>query len=153
MLILQPFHAWSLALNRRVKKREKIKQNLKILLCYWSKFFWFFFMHWHDEKKTFKRATSLVADVLKTFKGMTLMQNNDLIKNCGFGQQSWLKNIPFRRCQLADCIVHSGLNFENLKYPGVEMCSEAHSTYFYQLTCQICKIEATFSIACLIDTS
>ena len=83
-------------------------------------------------KRDFKTKTSLVADVFKTFKGMTLMQNNDLIKNCGFGQQNWLKNINLRRCQLADCILHSGLNFANLKYPdnpGVEMCFEAHTNY------------------------
>ena len=81
------------------------------------------------KKETFKRVKSSVADVLKTFKGMTLMQNNDLIKNCGFGQQNWLKNINLRRCQLADCILHSGLNFANSKClgnPGVEMCFEAH---------------------------
>ena len=83
-------------------------------------------------KRDFKTKTSLVADVFKTFKGMTLMQNNDLIKNCGFGQQNWLKNINLRRCQLADCILNSGHNFANLKYPGnprVEKCFEAHTNY------------------------
>ena len=27
-----------------------------------------------------------------------------------FSQQNWLKNTNLRRCQLADCILHSGLN-------------------------------------------
>ena len=49
-----------------------------------------------------------------------------------FRSTELVKNINLRRCQLADCILHSGINFANLKYPGnpgIEICFEAHTNY------------------------